>query len=199
MGSTAVDLFRIMLYLLPGAITTTIIYSFVVLEKPTNFRYVMYTLMWSMLVYGLAETCGFGSENILKSQDVDYKALMLVYLPTAVLLGILWSACLTWDLFHRVFRKAKVTVENVYVSEWYSAFVNNTVDSVWILLYLEDEKCPLYGWAHEWPVNKRQGCFVIEEGQWLDPETHEIVEVARGRLLIPASSVRRVAFVPSDP
>lgn len=103
------------------------------------------------------------------------------------------------DLAHRVFRRMRVTRENSYSSEWYSAFTKN--QDCYVVLHLTGNR-QLYGWPSEWSSDPDKGHIRITDGEWVgdsgvSPETETDHKVRA--YLIPVKDVEMVEFIEAEP
>ena len=129
----------------------------------------------------------------------------------AVVVGATIAFISNLNLVHRPLIWLKLTRENSYPSEWYSAFVHNPR---YMVLHLHDRR-RLYGWPTEWPSDPKYGHFRVTEAEWLSDavtdqnqrmegpqvaetkenpdDSHEALE-----LLISITDVEMVEFVSTD-
>src|SRR5438477_12842005 len=85
-----------------------------------------------------------------------------------------------------------ITRETSYPSEWFGAFSDQ---ESYVVLHLKDLR-RIYGWPTIYPSVPSKGHFVLEEASWLDAQNKETKITNVTQVLVPASEVRLVEFVP---
>ena len=112
----------------------------------------------------------------------------------ALVLGLVLAMVSNHDVAHGALRWLRVTKENAYPSEWYSAFYRN--GESYVVLHLTGER-RLFGWPEEWPGSPDKGHFRISEAEWL-VEDERIPLNGVAATLVPATDVSMVEFVRMD-
>lgn len=190
-GQEVVTLLR---YLLPGFLAAWVFYGFTSFQRPSQFERVVQALIFTLLVqplaYGMESTllflgkkCAFG----IWTESSELAAAVI----SAFGLGAAFAAFANNDLFHKLMRKAHITRETSYPSEWYGVFCSNVT---YVVLHLKD-KNRIYGWPQEWPSQPGSGHFVLQQASWLDDNNKEIPLTNVSSMLIPASDVTLVEFM----
>ena len=91
-------------------------------------------------------------------------------------------------------RRARVTRETSHPTEWYSTFARYG-ESCCVVLHPQGER-RLYGFAEEWPGNPQEGHFRISDAEWLADGDRRIPVDGVSAILIPATEVTMIEFVP---
>lgn len=191
-----------LIFLLPGFIAAAVFYSLTSHPKPGAFDRVVVALIFTLIGQTISEflfqeTFGFqpAYPDIQSWQDV-------FSIVVAVCLGLLATTITNSDWLHAPLRYLRITRENSYPSEWFSAFTSQG-DSCFVVLHLKGER-RLYGYAEEWPSDPSIGHFRVAAAKWLRDD-----DVAEERneenpfsgivsVLIPAKEVIMVEFVPMN-
>ena len=189
------EVVSVLTFLLPGFVSAAVFYSLTSHPKPSNFTSVVQALMFTAVVQAITVLLRV---NLWEwSQEFE----VFVSVAIAMAIGLIAALLSNLDFPHRVFRQAKLTKENTYSSEWYSAFAHK---ESFVVLHLKDNR-RFFGWPSEWPSDPERGHFRVTEGQWLTDE-HEITDSPGANdsesehedvfeLLIPVSEVAMVEFV----
>lgn len=178
---------EILVFFLPGFVAVIVFYSFTSHPKPNIFEQIIQSLLFTITVSTILW--------FFKAQIVSWNENITLLLSIAIagLLGIIAVYLINEDILHRLLRKFKVTKETSYPSEWYSAF--SRLSDCYVVLHMNGGR-RLYGWPSEWPSNPSEGHFLIQDGEWLleNNEREPITGVVA--ILIPASEVEMVEFLP---
>jgi hypothetical protein len=184
----------LLLFLLPGFLAASIWYNLIPTPKPSPFERVVQALILTMLVQALVmgtgqllTTVGKWRHFGLWSSDVGL-AWSLIY---ATVLGMVMAWLSNTDRLHKLLRRAGITHQTSFSSEWYGAFCQQ---ASYVVLHLNGSR-RLFGWPQEWPSTPEIGHFVIVQAEWLEdgrrlalPETEKI--------LVRATDVEMVEFLP---
>ena len=188
------DTITVLSYLLPGFVAAWIFYGLTSYPKPSQFERVIQALIFTALIQGSVWLFKKGAlligENFFTMGTWTTEAAFISSLVLAGLLGLLSSAFANNDRIHKILRTWRITFENSFASEWFSAFARR---ETYVVLHLKGER-RLYGWPQEWPTDPNTGHFLITEAEWLlehDVVTLENVE----SILIPVSEVEMVEFM----
>lgn len=194
MEDLASDLIKLFQYLLPGFLAAWVFYGFTSFAKPSQFERVVqaliFTLVTQVFVFFTKKSMIFLSDCIVLgswSKDVEFVVSVVI----ATILGFLFAYFANNDQFHSIIRKAGISKETSYPSEWYGEFSNKVT---YVVLHLEDGR-RLYGWPKEWPSNPERGHFSLQQASWLteDGQEHRLTGVEN--ILIPSSAVKMVEFM----
>ena len=190
------EIISVLLFLLPGFVAAGVFHSLTAHLKSNTFERVIQALIFTFIIQVSVWLLPWFEGPIfsVEPKDVDNHRIAMSVV-VAVLFGLGWSGIVNNDLLHRWFRSIRFTKENSYPSEWYSAFSRH--EECWIILHLKDQR-RIYGWSTEWPGQPDSGHFLIEEGAWLIDKSEPMREIP-GPILIPASEVNMVEFVPQSP
>ena len=181
-------------YLLPGFLSAWVYYGFTSFKVPSQFERVVqaliFTLLVQSLVYASKTVTVFLGGYVLLGRWTDNSSLTASVI-LAFALGAVFAAFANNDRFHSLMRKAKITKETSYPSEWYGVFCSSIT---YVVLHLKD-KNRIYGWPKEWPSQPGVGHFVLEQASWLDDDNKEVVMENVAYVLVPADEVTLVEFM----
>ena len=118
------------MFLLLGFVAASVFYLLTSHPRLSSFERTVQALIFAIIVYAIAPLIDkqFNSEIEHSTSD----PLLLVGI--AVLFGIIAAFCMNKDIPYSIFRKIRLTRENSYSSEWYSAFSSHNKD--YIVLHL---------------------------------------------------------------
>lgn len=197
MDDLAPNVLSLFEYLLPGFLAAWIFYGLTSFPLPSQFERVIQALIFTLII----QSCVYGIEALflrvgeswsLGVWDAQLGTFFSVIL--AVLLGILFSYFANSDKFHSLMRKAGVTKETSYPSEWFGEFSKKVT---FVILHLTDER-RIYGWPVEWPTSPQKGHFSVAQAAWIDNNNEEIPLTNLDSILIAASDVKWVEFMQSN-
>ncbi len=193
------EIVSVLTFLLPGFVSAAVFYSLTSHPKPNDFGSVVQALMFTIVVQAIT--------LILRINfwSWSHETEVFVSVAIAIVVGLVAATFSNLDLPHRVLRKLKLTKENTYSSEWYSAFANK---QHYVVLHLNDDR-RFFGWPSEWPSDPDRGHFRITDGQWLTQSDDQGTDSPHGpkhvvqssdvfELLVPVSDVSMVEFVHTE-
>ncbi len=181
----------VLTFLLPGFVAAAVFYSLTSHPRPGTFDRVVVALIFTVVGQTITKYCLLAlssAQEKLAAAGTWEAALSIV---VAVVLGLLASYFSNTDSLHKFLRRAGITKETSYPSEWYSAFSRHR-DS-YVVLHLDGQR-RLLGWPEEWPSHPADGHFRIAEGEWLYDDRREPIEGVAS-ILIPAGEVEMVEFL----
>ncbi len=184
----------LLVFLLPGFVAAAIFYSLTSFPRPGAFDRVVVALIFTAVGQMIAE---YGLPAIIGSSgETPATAAWKFLLPllVAVALGLGAAVLSNTDFLHWLLRRIRLTRETSYPSEWYSTFARMG-DGHYIVLHLAGER-RLYGYAEEWPSNPERGHFRITEPEWLNDEGGRTPAEGVSAVLIPATQVTMIEFMP---
>lgn len=188
------DIIVLLQFLLPGFVAAWMFYSLTSYPKPSQFERIVQALIFTIFIQATVKAMEM-VVSYLKSQDIDLHLPeqfgLVGSVTTALVLGFLFVLFANNDYLHCLLRKANVTRETSYPSEWFGAFLN---DITFVVLHLKDER-RLYGWPKEWPSEPTSGYFVITGPTWLNEDGSEILIPGVKHILINANDVKWVEFM----
>ncbi len=191
MSWTSSEVVAVLTFLLPGFVSATVFYSLTSHPKPSNFERVVQALMFTAVVQALTKafsiTAGMFSTKPLWTEDWEIAFSVLI----AIVVALVTAYVSNNDILHKLLRSIRITRENSYSSEWYSAFSLNS--ECYVVLHLKGER-RLYGWPEEWPSRPGRGHFRIAEAEWLIEDQRISLEKVSG-VLISARDVEMVEFL----
>ena len=188
----------LLVFLLPGFISTAVFSLLTSYPRPSPFERIVHALIFTFVIYVLNQWVQW--VNNLCSDKVFSETSSLTWsVLIAVILGIVAAIVMNHDLLHRCARFVRITKENSYPSEWYSAFSN--LSKNYVLLHLYDGRI-VYGWPTEWPSSPNEGHFRIDEAEWgaLNEDGSETnsKDNYTTTLLVPVRDVQLVEFAKNE-
>ena len=180
-------LHEFLIFLLPGFLAVAIFYSLTSHPKPDSFERIILALIFTFIIQTVAQVV------VLVTEPAQLESYNLVLLAiVAIVWGVIAAFCCNQDFPHRILRKIKITRENSFSSEWYSAFYQ--VKNCYIVLHLYDGR-RIFGWPTEWPSKPAEGHFRLEDAEWIIESTNTKDTKIVKSLLIPVTDVQIVEFV----
>ncbi|VVM40329.1 hypothetical protein PS662_02875 [Pseudomonas fluorescens] len=180
-------------YLLPGFLAAWIFYSLTAFKRPDTFGQIVQALIFTFviqsLVVGLEGLLLLMGERFFSIGVWSRKSEALWSAMIALLLGFISCHVANSDKLHALLRKLKVTTQNSFPCEWYSAFLSR---QGFVILHLIGGK-RLFGWPSEWPSEPANGQFVLEFPSWIDKDDNPLPGKAEV-IVIDASKVQWVEF-----
>ena len=184
----------VLLILLPGFVALGVFRSLTSHPQPNDFGLVAQSLIFAAFARAISELILAGVPRIANWSESAADASILIPVTVAVGLGLLSAYLFNHDILHSVLRRARVTKENAYPSEWYSAFYRNS--RCYVVLHMQGQR-RLYGWPEEWPGQAERGHFRIAEAEWLVDDERIVVDGVTA-MLVPAREVEMVEFLTMD-
>lgn len=184
MSATALEVLR---YLLPGILAAWVYYGVTRFEKPPQFERLVQALVFTAIVQAL-----LSGIQLLPRVRIDRGAEFTWSSALALFVGLGVAVAVNGDWIHRVLRRCGISRQTGYPSEWFSAFQR---EPSWVVLHLAGER-RLFGWPHEWPRDNTSGHVAVGYPEWLVGETERIPLTGVDRILIRASDVEMVEFLP---
>ena len=177
----------ILAFLLPGFVAAAIFYALTSYPRPGAFDRVVVALIFTaigqtIVEYGLPASADAG----------EWKPLASIVVAAALGLGA--SVLSNTDILHTPLRWLRITRETSHPSEWYSTFAR-LGDGSYIVLHLRSKR-RLYGYAEEWPGDPKEGYFRIAEPEWLGEDGAPAPATGVSAILISATEVTMVEFLP---
>lgn len=155
----AADFIKFIEYLLPGFLASWVFYGFTAFVKPNQFERVIQALIFTIIV----EATLIALRQIFSFNFMNAERDILVAVPLAFVVGIVFATFANHSLLHRCAIWLKLTSETSYPSEWYGVFSKNVT---YVVLHLKDER-RIYGWPLEWPSQPDFGHFQLTDAVWL--------------------------------
>jgi hypothetical protein len=183
------DTIAILQFLLPGFLSAWIYYGLTPYAKPSEFERVVQALIFTLIIQAVVWLENY---MLLGWTQADWTARVQPVVPavTAVVVGLIFSSGANNDYFHTLARRARITRETSFPSEWFGTFASNLT---YVVLQLDDER-RIYGWPREWPSDPDEGHFVLQQASWLTKDGEEpITGVAS--MLISVKDVKWVEFM----
>lgn len=190
------EIFSLLNLLLPGFITSYIIYSLTSFPKKSEFESIILALIYTLLIKAIISIIQIIAIFVGRIIIIGYwnstSDLILGFI-FAVSLGLIISYLLNNDTLHAFLRDKQITKQTSYPSEWYGTFSENLT---YVILHLKDGR-RIMGWPTEWPSFPTEGHFVLERADWLLEENgnSKIVPIINvEKIMIDAKSVEIVEF-----
>lgn len=187
------DLIELLLFLLPGFVTTAIFYNLTSYTKPSQFERIIQALIFTLFIaagVGIIEYL-FLKLNQLWSIGQWNETLSIIFsVFIAIGLALLLSYFANSDIIHKWLRDKKITRETSYPSEWFGSFLN----PAFVILHLNDGS-RLYGWPDEWPSEPTKGHFSIADPSWIGKDGEEKRMIGINSILIDVKDVKWVEFL----
>ena len=184
----------VLTFLLPGFVAAGIFYSLTSHPKPSAFDRTVLALIFTAIAQSITELIPLPN-NVADSGTQAFKdwepALSVL---VAIVLGLGASCFSNSDALHKILRGLRITRETSFPSEWYSTFARYG-ERCFLVLHLQGER-RLYGFAEEWPSNPKEGHFRISDAEWLIDEDNRIPAKGVEAILIPATEVTMMEFLP---
>lgn len=183
----------VLTYLLPGFVTAAIVHNLTPAPRPIPFERVVQALIFTLVVQVLVVAARAGClfvGSFLSVGPWTENVRLIWSTVLAVVLGLGVANLLNTDRLHTILRRAGITHQTSYSSEWYGALCQNCG---FVVLHLTGER-RLYGWPEEWPSGPGAGHFVMALAEWLDGDTR-IPLVGVQRILIRAVDVEMVELM----
>ena len=188
---------QVLTFLLPGFVAAALYYFLISYPnpKPNEFGQIIHALVFTTI----GQTVWIIVERL---SPISGEWGIPISVAGAVASAIIVVGVSNNDIVHSFFRRLRITKENSYPSEWYSAFSRNT--DCYVVLHLTHNR-QLYGCPSEWPANPAEGHIRIVEGEWLDEFGDFIsAEIDQDRasmptFLIPTKEVEMVEFIHPEP
>lgn len=181
-------------YLIPGFLAAWIFYSLTAFKRPDTFGQIVQALIFTFLIQSLV----VGVEMVLLWMgewffsvgvwNAKVETLWSAFI--AVVMGFVSCNVANSDKLHGLLRRMKVTTQNSFPCEWYSAFSSKRG---FVVLHLTSGK-RLFGWPGEWPSEPSRGQFVVESPCWIDTDGNPLPTRAEA-VVIDASKVQFVEFI----
>jgi len=179
------ELIRLLEFLLPGFIAAWVFYGLTSYPRSSQFERVIQALIYTLIIRALV-----GALQLVLGTDWTEDLQTATSVGVAVAFGVSISWLANTDGFHRLLRKAGITRETSYPSEWFGSFLNRVT---FIVVQLKDGR-RVYGWPREWPSHPKRGHFLLEVPSWLDGK-NEIPIVGASAIMIDSEDVRWVEFI----
>lgn len=199
MDSMASELISLLRYLLPGFLAAWVFLGLTAHEKSSQFERIIQAFIFTLFVQFLIAVISMLKidkfayfENLAPESQKD-----IISVICAIIIGLLFSLLANKDWLHSILRKAKITGQTSYPSEWFGAF--NTRQKSYVVLHLHDKR-RIYGWPHEWPRSSENGHFYVVQASWLvgNGKEHYLENDGVEGILINVKDVKWVEFMKQE-
>lgn len=187
------DLVALLTFLLPGFVSTWIVYSLTSHQKPAQFERVLQALVYTFLVTAVVAIERWGLEwfgrsfFIVRAWDED--ARLLASILTAIAWGGVVALLTNNDWFHGRLRRLGFSKRSAHPSEWCIVFDR---EITYVTIHFKDGR-RLYGWPQVWPTNHDKGHLYLIEPIWIHGEAVQELPYTKG-ILVPVGDVAHVEF-----
>jgi uncharacterized membrane protein YraQ (UPF0718 family) len=153
-------------------------------------------LIYTIIINLIVDTLGYAfislGTNIGTIGEWTTEIKMVWSLLIAVIIGILMTYLYNNDTLYDVLRTFKITNRTSYPSEWYGTFSET---QAYVVLHFIDGK-RLMGWPQEWPVNPKNGHFILEDASWLIEDGRKQIELSTvSKIMVDTTKIDMVEFL----
>ena len=187
------DVVALLQYLAPGFIMAWVYYGLTSHVKPSQFERVVQALIFTVVIQAfvigeraLAELIGASFSFGVWSTSSQLTASLL----TALALGLMVSAVVNGDAFHRLIRNLGISTRSAHPCEWFGIFAEYPR---YIVLHLKDGT-RIYGWPTVWPSEYDKGHFFVTSAMRSVGDVDQELDALEG-VLIDARDVASVEFM----
>ena len=188
------EVINLLRFLLPGFLTSFIIFSLTSFPKKNEFESIVIALIFTLviqpLVYVVEQLLIFIG-NFFRIGEWNTISEIFFSMLFALIIGLLFSYLLNTDKLFKILRDKKITIQTSYPSEWFGVFSETKKD---VVLHLKDER-RIYGWPYEWPSYPNNGHFVLQNAEWLLEDNTSIKLENVDKIVIDSTMVEMVEFV----
>jgi len=187
MDWTSSDFVAILSFLLPGFVAAWVFHGLTPYPKPPQFERLIHALILTAIVNALVALIKMLAPSVLWSED----GTLALAVAMAFVTGSAFAIVANRDVAHGLLRKFRVTTENSFPSEWYSAFSRHRS---FIVLHLKGSR-RLYGWPEEWPSSPDKGHFLMVDVEWLLDDRSSVALEDVETVVVPVSDVEMVELM----
>lgn len=194
MEKVALEIIQVLQYLLPGLLAAWVFYGLTSFSKPSEFERIVQALIFTLLTQALVfiEKAAFHTvASASTTASWNDRLSVLCSTISAIALGLTFAFFANNDKFHALLRRARITKETSYPSEWYGAFDKNVT---LVVLHLEGER-RLYGWVVDWPSDPSNGQILLEQASWINDDGKETPLTGVKAILVNVKDVIWVEFM----
>ncbi len=200
----SIEVFNILLLLLPGLISSQIFYSIMSQKKEISASKRIYdSIIFSFLSYLLVAMVMpwspilqvTGSKESLSYAFSDNKLLVLLNLVTMVVIPIVLAAILQNDFFHGCLRRMKVTTKSSRESTWNDVLLS---EDRHIVIHLRDER-RIRGYPIRFSSDADEGYIYFFNPAWVNDdkqndEDSAYIETGAHGFLVNRSDIDLIEF-----
>jgi hypothetical protein len=198
MGYITSELINLFNFLLPGFITSFLFHSLTSFPKKSEFDKVVMALIYTIVINAIIDCLGYSfialGTNVLAIGAWTPEIKVIWSIVIALVMGFLVAYIYNNDVLHRILRKIKVTNQTSYPSEWYGTFSET---NSYIILHFTDGK-RLMGYTLEWPIDPKNGHFILEDSMWLveeNGERHDVELSTVSKIMVDTTKIEMVEFL----
>lgn len=187
------DVVALLQYLAPGFIMAWVYYGLTSHSKPSQFERVVQALIFTVVIQTLVEGVRLLAELIgarISFGPWSASSQLTASLLTALALGVVVSATVNGDAFHRLVRRLGISKRSGHPCEWFGIFADYPR---YIVLQLKDGT-RIYGWPHVWPSEYDKGHFFITSAMRSVGDVDQELDSLDG-ILIDVRDVASVEFM----
>lgn len=186
------DLVALLQYLAPGFIVAWVFFGLTSHNKPSQFERVAQALIFTVVIQLLVRleefVAGALGKWIVLGRWTDTSTLAAALL-TALVFGIVLSACANADTLHGLVRKFGLTSRTSHPCEWFGIFK----DYPRFVVLQQKDGTRIFGWPKVWPSEPGSGHFFLTSAsRTVDGEEQDLQHLEG--ILIDAKDVAWVEF-----
>lgn len=194
---------NILMFLLPGFLCMAVLGILTPSIKRDNLQKIVNALIFSLLIYAIyaviyqsppvslvKETVG---QQIQYSFNFQKKSIGLLVL-ISLLIPVLISYFIKYDLHMWVLRKLKVTDRTSRTNVWFDIFTDK---KTYIIINFEDGR-RLYGWPEYYSDNPENKSLFLCQAAWITKEGKYIDLNNEGILITPNERIDTIEFVKKE-
>jgi len=194
-GVPSTDVFKVLLVLLPGFVTTGIVRALSFTGEEKDFDKVVSALAYSFLNYTIFAALHFfkSSFNFLNpsapplSNPFDVALLGFI----AIIVGLLASAYKNND-WHRWARSLHLTYRSTRLNIWHDCIIGGL--DFYVVVTLEDGR-RLMGWVRRWGDDIEKPSLYLVDATWLNDDDTQTPVANEGILLLAPMKIASVEWM----
>lgn len=179
----------LLVFLLPGFLSTWVYYGLTSHTKPTQFERTVEALVFTFAVHAATLFVGLGLRWVgtwvaIAPWNTDAHTLWSALL--AIGLGAGAALAVNRDTVHSWLRRRGITTRTSHPSEWFCVL---RTSPAFVVLQLQDGR-RITGWPTEWPAGPSSGQFYLQKPAWIGEDGSVWDLAPLDGILIHATDVR---------
>lgn len=200
MDAFSYEAIQILIFLIPGFISATILNQLIVREKKKEFSRIVEALIFSMLIYTVYSIVSGISpvslNKVKESVTLSYDKNSFLWLSLlSICLPLVLSALVTNDLHMRLARKLWITRRTARTSVWFDVFCDKRKHI--IINFANGRR--IYGWPTYYSNDPRKPCVFLSRPAWIvegeDKESKFVDLEVEGILLTSEQKIESIEFL----
>ena len=194
----SLPVFGILLFLLPGFISSLMLRQITVRAKHTDFEKVVEALVFSFLIYLLSVPLFGNTLPVSWRLTPDGYTIRLHWLQLVVLLaeavGIscCYGAAVQHDLLHKLLRQLKMTEKTSRTSIWND--VLQDIKNTYLMVELRDGR-RIAGYLTYYSDEAEDSSLFLEDAAWLREDGEQVTVDGAGILITKEAGVSTISFL----